>query len=53
MEQTLRKEGRLILLLGGARGGKSAYALSLAQDAARSSKGDVCFIHGAGPDEDM
>jgi adenosyl cobinamide kinase/adenosyl cobinamide phosphate guanylyltransferase len=54
MAQTITKDGRLILLLGGARGGKSAYAQRLAEDAARASGAEVCFIATAqGLDEDM
>lgn len=54
MSQTLTRGGRLILLLGGARGGKSAYALSLAQEGERTSGDEVCFIATAqGLDEDM
>jgi adenosyl cobinamide kinase/adenosyl cobinamide phosphate guanylyltransferase len=44
----------MILLLGGARGGKSAYALQLAQNSERASGNEVCFIATAqGLDEDM
>jgi len=54
MSQSITRDGRLILLLGGARGGKSDYAQRLAQDAARVSDGEVCFIATAqGLDEDM
>ena len=54
MSQNLTKDGRLILLLGGARAGKSAHALRLAQDSARSSGHEACFIATAqGLDEDM
>ncbi len=54
MAQTITTNGRLILLLGGARGGKSAYAQRLAEDAARVSGAPVCFIATAqGLDEDM
>jgi adenosylcobinamide kinase/adenosylcobinamide-phosphate guanylyltransferase len=54
MSQTLTTSGRLILLLGGARGGKSACALRLAQEGARESGDKVCFIATAqGLDEDM
>jgi adenosylcobinamide kinase/adenosylcobinamide-phosphate guanylyltransferase len=50
----LTRDARLILLLGGARGGKSAYAQRLAEDAARASGAEVCFIATAqGLDEDM
>jgi len=43
----------MILLLGGARAGKSAYAMRLAQDE-RASGGEICFIATAqGLDEDM
>lgn len=46
--------GRLTLLLGGARGGKSAHALRLAQESERFFGGEVCFIATAqGLDEDM
>jgi adenosylcobinamide kinase / adenosylcobinamide-phosphate guanylyltransferase len=54
MAQTITRGGRLILLLGGARGGKSAYAQRLAQGAADASGAEVCFIATAqGLDEDM
>jgi adenosylcobinamide kinase/adenosylcobinamide-phosphate guanylyltransferase len=54
MAETENKNGRLILLLGGARGGKSAHALRLAQNRARTSGESVCFIATAqGLDEDM
>src|SRR5882672_3798589 len=54
MSETLNRDGRLILLLGGARGGKSAHALKLAQDRERASGRNVCFIATAqGLDEDM
>jgi len=52
MSQNLSESGRLILLLGGARGGKSAYAMRLAQEGAAGD--EVCFIATAqGLDEDM
>src|SRR5258705_10633172 len=54
MSQNLTKGRRLILLLGGARAGKSAYAMRLAQDGERASGDEVCFIATAqGLDEDM
>ena len=54
MSQSITRDGRLILLLGGARGGKSAYAQQLAQDAAHVSGAEVCFIATAQAlDEDM
>ncbi|MDX6530468.1 MAG: adenosylcobinamide kinase / adenosylcobinamide-phosphate guanylyltransferase [Blastocatellia bacterium] len=44
----------MILLLGGARAGKSAYAMRLAQDGEGGSGNEVCFIATAeGLDEDM
>jgi adenosyl cobinamide kinase/adenosyl cobinamide phosphate guanylyltransferase len=53
MSETLNKDGRLILLLGGARGGKSAYALKLARNLGAFGD-EVCFIATAqGLDEDM
>ena len=54
MSQDLTSSGRLILLIGGARGGKSAYAMKLAQASEHASGGKVCFIATAqGLDEDM
>jgi adenosylcobinamide kinase/adenosylcobinamide-phosphate guanylyltransferase len=54
MSQTLNTSGPLILLLGGARAGKSTYAMKLAQDSERASGGEICFIATAqGLDEDM
>jgi adenosylcobinamide kinase / adenosylcobinamide-phosphate guanylyltransferase len=54
MNGDLDTHGRMILLLGGARGGKSAYALQLAQDSERASGDQVCFIATAqGLDDDM
>lgn len=48
------RDRRLILLLGGARAGKSGYALRLAQASERDSGTAVCFIATAqGLDEDM
>jgi adenosylcobinamide kinase / adenosylcobinamide-phosphate guanylyltransferase len=47
---TGEKEGRLVLVLGGARAGKSTYALGLAQE----KDGPVCFIATAQAfDDDM
>ena len=37
MSQSVNTRGRMILLLGGARAGKSAYAMRLAQDGERAS----------------
>ncbi|MBI4552603.1 MAG: bifunctional adenosylcobinamide kinase/adenosylcobinamide-phosphate guanylyltransferase [Candidatus Latescibacteria bacterium] len=37
-------EGELILILGGARAGKSTFALRLARERATSTSGRVCFI---------
>jgi adenosylcobinamide kinase/adenosylcobinamide-phosphate guanylyltransferase len=54
MSGTGNTNGRLILLLGGARGGKSGYALKLAQGGERVSGDEVCFIATAQAlDEDM
>jgi len=54
MSQTLNTSSSLILLLGGARAGKSTYAMRLAQDGERASSGEICFIATAqGLDEDM
>src|SRR6185312_4261333 len=44
------KESRLILLLGGARAGKSSYAVNLAQTAA-TSDASVCCIATAEPSD--
>lgn len=45
---------KLILLLGGARAGKSTKALQLAADCERVSGGEVCFIATAqGLDDDL
>ena len=44
----------MILLLGGARAGKSAHAMRLAQEGERASGDEVCFIATAqGLDDDM
>jgi adenosylcobinamide kinase/adenosylcobinamide-phosphate guanylyltransferase len=54
MPQTLDTSSQLILLLGGARAGKSAHALRLAAGRHGSSGAKVCFIATAqGLDEDM
>ena len=54
MSQSVNTSGRMILLLGGARAGKSTYAMRLAQDGERTSVDEVCFIATAqGLDEDM
>jgi adenosylcobinamide kinase / adenosylcobinamide-phosphate guanylyltransferase len=54
MSQNLTNSGRMILLLGGARAGKSAYAMRLAQAGERASGDEVCFIATAqGLDDDM
>ena len=54
MSLNLVTTGRLILLLGGARGGKSAYALRLVHESEGVSGREVCFIATAqGLDEDM
>src|SRR5438105_2870990 len=54
MSQTLDASGQLILLLGGARAGKSAHALRLAAACQGSSGAKVCFIATAQAlDEDM
>ena len=54
MSQTLNTSGPLILLLGGARAGKSTYAMRRAQDGKRASADEICFIATAQAlDEDM
>jgi adenosylcobinamide kinase/adenosylcobinamide-phosphate guanylyltransferase len=54
MREALDIDKKLILLLGGARAGKSAYALRLAAERENISGAEVCFIATAqGLDEDM
>ena len=54
MAEPLNIDKRLILFLGGARAGKSAHALRLAQEHEHVSGTKVCFIATAqGLDEDM
>src|ERR1041385_9325537 len=54
MSQSVNTSGRMILLLGGARAGKSTYAMRLAQDGERASGDEIYFIAtGQGLDEDM
>ena len=54
MAQTSNTSGRLILVLGGARAGKSSFALRLAAESERITGGQVCFIATAQAlDEDM
>ena len=54
MSQAIDATAPLILLLGGARAGKSGHALRLAAAHRRSSEAKVCFIATAqGLDEDM
>src|ERR1044072_7144697 len=54
MSQSVNTSGRMILLLGGARAGKSTYAMRLAQDGERASGDEIWFIATAqGLDEDM
>jgi adenosylcobinamide kinase / adenosylcobinamide-phosphate guanylyltransferase len=48
------RRDRMILLLGGARAGKSSFAMRLAQEGERASGDEICFIATAqGLDEDM
>lgn len=54
MPEAVDIDRKLILLLGGARAGKSAYALRLAAERENISGAGVCFIATAqGLDEDM
>ena len=54
MSEIADAASRLILVLGGARAGKSSFALQLAADRELLSQGDVCFIATAQAlDEDM
>jgi adenosylcobinamide kinase / adenosylcobinamide-phosphate guanylyltransferase len=54
MSKTLDMKDQLILILGGARAGKSSHALSLAAEQHRSSGAQVCFIATAQAlDEEM
>ena len=54
MSKTTDATGGLILVLGGARAGKSSYALQLAAERERVSGSKVCFIATAQAlDEDM
>jgi len=54
MENSVKQDKRLVLLLGGARAGKSAYALRLAEESERSGGRGVCFVATAQAlDEDM
>lgn len=54
MSKAVGTDKQLILLLGGARAGKSSYALRLAAERARLSGSNVCFIATAQAlDEDM
>ena len=54
MSEIADSTSRLILILGGARAGKSSFALNLAADRELSSECDVCFVATAQAlDEDM
>jgi adenosyl cobinamide kinase/adenosyl cobinamide phosphate guanylyltransferase len=54
MSKAVSSDKQLILLLGGARAGKSSYALRLAAEQERLSGSKVCFIATAQAlDEDM
>jgi adenosylcobinamide kinase/adenosylcobinamide-phosphate guanylyltransferase len=54
MESSVKVDRGLVLLLGGARGGKSAHALRLAEEYERSAAREVWFIATAQAfDEDM
>jgi adenosylcobinamide kinase / adenosylcobinamide-phosphate guanylyltransferase len=54
MSDDVSRQNHLILLLGGARAGKSAYALRLAAEHEEMSGRDVCFVATAQAlDQDM
>jgi adenosylcobinamide kinase / adenosylcobinamide-phosphate guanylyltransferase len=54
MHEETNIDGRLILLLGGARAGKSSMALRLAEEHEQKTESKVCFIATAQAlDEDM
>lgn len=54
MTEAVDQDRKLILLLGGARAGKSTYALRLAEQHERDTGTTVCFIATAqGLDDDM
>ena len=54
MNTFIVSKGEIILILGGARAGKSAFALRLARDREIAAAGRICFIATAAPlDEEM